>query len=187
MVRGTSSCTCGAWAKTPRGWNSSLKALLAASTKVRAVCVCACVGTLRTIRVFLTPAVHGTPGGTFVLRVMFPQDYPFCPFQLRLLTPLYHPTIGPGGVVGVLGFDPYASLKSAYVDDCMLMVVVWHIRGSGWSPAIVHNNVVIEFVKQLQAHPLSPKTCQQIETEIAQVGTFASSLASSTPYPQDQP
>jgi ubiquitin-protein ligase len=41
--------------------------------------------------------------------VTFPQDYPFHPFQMRLLTPLYHPTVGPGGVVGVIGYDPYAS------------------------------------------------------------------------------
>jgi ubiquitin-protein ligase len=40
---------------------------------------------------------------------MFPRDYPFHPFQMRLLTPLYHPTVGPGGAVGVIGFDPYAS------------------------------------------------------------------------------
>jgi ubiquitin-protein ligase len=48
------------------------------------------------------------PGGAFVLRVAFPQEYPFRPFQLRMLTPLYHPTVGPDGAVAVLGYDSYA-------------------------------------------------------------------------------
>jgi hypothetical protein len=39
--------------------------------------------------------------------VAFPDEYPFRPFSLRLLTPLYHPTVGPAGVVAVLGHDPY--------------------------------------------------------------------------------
>jgi ubiquitin-protein ligase len=44
--------------------------------------------------------------------VAFPDEYPFRPFSLRLLTPLYHPTVGPAGVVAVLGHDPYHLLSS---------------------------------------------------------------------------
>jgi hypothetical protein len=45
-------------------------------------------------------------------------------------------------------------------------------RASGWSPAHSHFKVVASFITQIQVHPLSPKICQQIEAEIAQVGTF---------------
>jgi hypothetical protein len=48
-------------------------------------------------------------GGAFLLRVAFPQTYPFHPFQLRLITPLYHPTVGPAGITAVIGYDPYPS------------------------------------------------------------------------------
>ncbi len=46
-------------------------------------------------------------GGAFLLRASYPPDYPFRPFALRMLTPLYHPTVGPQGVIAVLGHDPY--------------------------------------------------------------------------------
>jgi hypothetical protein len=47
------------------------------------------------------------PGGAFLLRVAFPQVYPFRSFRLRLITPLYHPTVGPAGIMAVIGYDPY--------------------------------------------------------------------------------
>jgi len=48
-------------------------------------------------------------GGAFLLRIAFPQAYPFHPFQVRLITPLYHPTVGPGGIMAVIGSEPYPS------------------------------------------------------------------------------
>ncbi len=47
--------------------------------------------------------------GAFLLRIAFPQAYPFHPFQVRLITPLYHPTVGPGGIMAVIGSEPYPS------------------------------------------------------------------------------
>ena len=50
------------------------------------------------------------PGGAFLLRVAFPQIYPFRAVQLRLITPLYHPTVGPAGIMAVIGYGyPYPS------------------------------------------------------------------------------
>jgi len=46
-------------------------------------------------------------GGEFLLRIAAPDGYPFQPFAMRLLTPIYHPTVGPAGNVAVLGLDMY--------------------------------------------------------------------------------
>jgi hypothetical protein len=42
------------------------------------------------------------------LRVAFPEEFPFRSFTLRLLTPLYHPTVGPAGLVAVWDYDAYS-------------------------------------------------------------------------------
>lgn len=52
------------------------------------------------------------------------------------------------------------------------MLMPFFFRASGWSPAHTHFKVVASFITQIQVHPLSPKICQQIEAETAQVGSF---------------
>jgi hypothetical protein len=61
------------------------------------------------------PTLHmqrALAGGAFLLRIAFPQAYPFHPFQLRLITPIYHPPWVRGGIIAVIGSEPYPSSSS---------------------------------------------------------------------------
>ncbi|ELR23059.1 ubiquitin domain containing protein [Acanthamoeba castellanii str. Neff] len=96
--------------------------------------------------------VEGPPnsfyhGGAFLLRASYPPDYPFRPFALRMLTPLYHPTVGPQGTIAVLGHDPLHR----------------------WNPTHMIVAAVQDFIKQLEVYALSPVASDRLRHEIAQV------------------
>lgn len=59
--------------------------------------------------------------GVFLLKILFPPDYPHCPPELVFDTPIYHPNISKKGLVclGVLkgeGWSPQKSMVNVFQD-----------------------------------------------------------------------
>jgi hypothetical protein len=92
-----------------------------------------------------------------------------------MLTPLYHPTVGPQGAIAVLGHDPYHrhriwAWQLAFVGvkrACAFCVFVSRLHR--WNPTHMIVAAVQDFIKQLEVYALSPVASDRLRHEIAQV------------------
>jgi len=90
-------------------------------------------------------------GGEFLLRIAAPDGYPFQPFAMRLLTPIYHPTVGPAGNVAVLGLD----------------------IANGWSPGLSPHLVLTNFFSgKLRNYEISQSQKQELISQIKDLEGF---------------